>query len=221
MTRTAALAALHKARLYAILDTGYSKPEDWPALGRQLIDGGAGIVQIRAKGASRDDIVRWSAPVIPLFHAAGIPLILNDYPDLVPVTGAAGCHVGQDDIAVAEARSLAGPEAIIGKSTHSLAQAVAGEAEGPDYLGFGPIFATPTKPTYVPIGMDDIAEAGRRVSIPWFCIGGIKKENTATLAVAGAQRVVIVSGLLTAPDPAAYAREVLKELNREGAKTRS
>ena len=80
-----------------------------------------------------------------LCGAHQVPLILNDHPELVKETGADGAHVGQDDVSVAEARALAGEHAIIGKSTHSLAQALAAQREGPDYIGFGPLFATPTK----------------------------------------------------------------------------
>ena len=121
-------------------------------------------------------------------------------------TGADGAHVGQDDVSVAEARALAGEHAIIGKSTHSLAQALAAQREGPDYIGFGPLFATPTKPDYPPIGLNEITPAQRLVSLPVFCIGGIKRENLSGVLAAGAQRVVIVSGILRAPDPQAYCQ---------------
>ena len=97
---------------------------------------------------------------------------------------------------------------IIGKSTHSLAQATAAAADGADYIGFGPLFATPTKPGRPAIGLDDIRRVHELVQIPIFCIGGIKLENLPTIIAAGARRVVIVSGLLQAPDIANYAREV-------------
>ena len=92
------------------------------------------------------------------------PFILNDHPDLVQETGADGAHVGQDDASVAEARELAGEHAIIGKSTHSLAQALAAQREQPDYIGFGPLFATPTKPDYPPIGLNEITRTAPRFS---------------------------------------------------------
>ena len=103
-------------------------------------------------------------------------------------------------------RARAGEDAIVGKSTHSLAQALAAEREGPDYIGFGPLFATPTKPDYPPIGLNEIMQAQRLVSLPVFCIGGIKRENLPGVLAAGAQRVVIVSGILKAPDPQAYCQ---------------
>jgi thiamine-phosphate pyrophosphorylase len=95
---------------------------------------------------------------------------------------------------------------LMGKSTHSREQALAARAEGADYIGFGPIFATPTKPDYPPIGLSDIKNVHRDVSIAIFCIGGIKLDNLEEIIAAGAHRVAIVSGLLKAPDIVEYAR---------------
>lgn len=214
MNRTQALASLQAARLYAILDTGYSSPSDWPRLAAALISGGVGILQIRAKQATPEEIIPWVAPVLEVTRPAGIPLILNDHPQLVPLTGADGCHIGQEDGTVAAAREKAGPGALVGKSTHSLEQAAATVAEAPDYIGFGPIFPTPTKPDYTPIGPGDIRAMEAATPVPAFCIGGIKRENTAKLVQMGATRVVIVSGLLLAPDPTGYAASV-RQLLRE------
>ncbi len=96
---------------------------------------------------------------------------------------------------------MAGPDALIGKSTHSLKQAVATAAEKPDYLGFGPLFPTPTKPSYSPIGTTEILEVHCLVNLPVFCIGGIKLVNLQEVIRAGAQRVVLVSDLLLAANP--------------------
>lgn len=201
------------ARLYAILDTGYSQPGQWPDLARRLIAGGAGILQIRAKGAAPDDIARWTGPVLGVTRPAGVPLILNDYPHLVPLTGADGCHIGQDGGPIAAARSAAGPGKWVGRSTHSLEQARAAQAEGADYLGFGPIFPTSTKPGRPAIGPDAIAAMSREITVPAYCIGGITPENLPGLIARGARRVVIVSALLTAPDPAAAARRACRLLD--------
>jgi len=177
------------------------------------------ILQLRAKDRSEEEIEQLGERIIPFTEAAGIPLIINDYPEMVPTFGAAGAHVGQDDKAVSDARwragrSLAGevPDPIIGKSTHSIAQAVAAEAEGADYIGFGPLFATPTKPGRPAIGLEDIRRVHELVKIPIFCIGGIKLENLASVVAAGATRVVVVSGILQAPDVAQYCREVKSAL---------
>jgi len=199
-------AALQEARLYGILDLGYVSEEDALAVARKMLEGGVQLLQLRAKGRSPQEIRAMARDLSPLCRAHQVPFILNDHPELVPETGADGAHVGQDDVSVAEARALAGEHAIIGKSTHSLAQALAAQREGPDYIGFGPLFATPTKPDYPPIGLNEIVHAQRLVSLPAFCIGGIKRENLPGVLAAGAQRVVIVSGILKAPDPQAYCR---------------
>lgn len=148
--------------------------------------------------------------VLPLVRAAGGLLILNDQPHLVPIVGADGAHIGQDDMTVAAARTLAGETAIIGLSTHSLQQVEQAVLQQPDYIGFGPLFATPTKPDYKPIGLDDISKAQAIVSFPLFCIGGITDKTLPQVIDAGAQRVVIVSALLKAEDPEALTQSCIK-----------
>ncbi len=193
-------------RLYGILDTGYCAPDAMSAMLAAMLRGGVDVVQLRAKDLPPDRIAELARQLHPLSRAAGVPFILNDHPALAAETGVEGVHVGQEDLRVEESRRLAGPGKIIGLSTHSPAQAEAGAAQQPDYIGFGPIFATPTKPDYIPVGMDDIAEVHRRVELPVFCIGGIKLENLPAVLAAGARRVVIVSGILTADDSEAYTR---------------
>ena len=188
-------------RLYGILDTGYVSPERMADMARSLISGGIDILQLRAKKETPEALLSMARAISPLCREAEVPFILNDYPSLVREAGADGAHVGQDDMSVQEARKLAGPGALVGKSTHSLQQALATAAESPDYIGFGPLFATPTKPDYQPIGMAEISEVHARVSLPIFCIGGIKVSNLNEVIHAGAFRVVIVSDLLKADDP--------------------
>lgn len=190
-----------ECRLYGILDTGYVTRDRMVGMALSLIAGGIDILQLRAKKETPEAILEIALEIAPICRGAGIPFILNDHPELVRASGATGAHVGQDDIPVAEARELAGPGALIGKSTHSPEQAFAAAAEKPDYIGFGPLFATPTKPDYAPIGTGDISKAHRLPGLPIFCIGGIKLSNLPSVLSAGARRVVIVSDLLLAPDP--------------------
>jgi thiamine-phosphate pyrophosphorylase len=215
MTHSEITAKLRAARLYAILDTGYSDPEYWPILASQLIKGGVSIIQLRAKNSSQTEIESWAKKLQPLLAETQTPFVINDYPEIALAVGADICHIGQDDLSVAEARKRSGGK-IIGKSTHSLAQAQDAQEEGADYIGFGPLFATPTKPAYKPIGIADIASMTQLIHIPHFCIGGIKLENVAQLKEAGAQRVVIVSGLLKASDPTHYAEQVCTALEPPG-----
>ena len=200
---------LDDARLYGILDLGYVEPAKAAETAVLMLEGGVQVMQLRAKSASPALITALAKELAPLCRSHGVPLILNDHPELVQETGADGAHVGQDDMTVAEARRLAGAGAIIGKSTHSLAQAIAAQEERPDYIGFGPLFATPTKPDYAAIGLSDIAEVHQRVSVPIFCIGGIKRENLPQVRSNGARRVVIVSGILRANDIGNYCRDCL------------
>ena len=211
------ISRLQNARLYGILDLGYVKEAEAPTVAHSMLEGGVQVLQLRAKTMDAAQFARLALALAPLCRDYSVPFILNDHPGLVRETGADGAHVGQDDMSVAEARSLAGDGALIGKSTHSLAQATAALAEAPDYLGFGPLFATATKPDYSPIGLAEIAEVHRLVSLPIFCIGGIKRENLPAVLAAGAERVVIVSGILTSTCPSSYIADCLQKLAKGDA----
>lgn len=205
-------AALKRARLYAILDASYAPPSRWPELAEKLVLGGVTFFQLRAKHLSPAEILKAARTLVPLLAERGIPLVLNDYPELVVPSGAAGCHLGQDDLGIPEARRLLGSASILGLSTHSPCQAVAGQAVGADYLGFGPLYATGTKPGVSPIGPQKISEVVGKVTLPFFCIGGLNPDRVTAIAQHGATRVCLVSHLLLAPDPTAAAREILLRL---------
>lgn len=196
------------ARLYGILDLGYVARMESAAVTARILAGGIDIIQLRAKNISPEEIEAIARSIHPLTGEAGVPLIINDHAEIAARIDAEGVHAGQDDPSVAEVREAVGNNSLIGKSTHSREQALAAAAEGADYIGFGPIFSTPTKPDYRPIGLDDIAWVHERVDIPIFCIGGIKKENVQTVIDAGAKRVVIVSGILHAGDIESYIQDV-------------
>ncbi len=198
------MANLYHCHLYGILDLGYVARDEVASVARELVDGGVDLLQLRAKGFSKDDIAAMACQVQPIAKIAQVPFIINDHADIALAVEADGVHVGQDDDSVAEARAIVGDQAIVGKSTHSLEQARAAAKEPVDYIGFGPLFATPTKPEYTPIGLDDIAQVHVDLDIPIFCIGGVKKENLPTIKAQGAQRGVIVSGILQSADKAAY-----------------
>jgi len=201
------------ARLYAIVDTGYVALEQIPAITRQLVQGGVDLIQLRAKGLPPEHITELGLSMRKVIPWAGPLFILNDHPDLAGPVGADGIHVGQDDLPVAEARTVAGDTVLVGKSTHSLDQAVAAEKEGADYIGVGPIFATPTKPDYTPVGPGLISQVRERVQVPQFCIGGVNEDTLSTVLAAGARRVVIVSALLRATDIPAYCARVRARLD--------
>jgi thiamine-phosphate pyrophosphorylase len=205
--------------LYGIVDLGCTAPANVAFTAEKMIEGGVDIIQLRAKNYSEKDVLWFAEEIAPVTRAGGVPFIINDYPEISAEVGAQGTHVGQDDLTPEQARILAGKNAIIGKSTHSYTQAVVARAEGADYIGFGPLFSTPTKPDYKPVGLAEIRRVHELVRIPIFCIGGIKLDNLASVLAAGAKRAVIVSGILKAPDIAAYARDA-KAMLEENLKSK-
>jgi thiamine-phosphate pyrophosphorylase len=206
---------LSRSRLYAILDLGYVERDRAQEMTEALVAGGVDLLQLRAKGYPAREIERMGGELQAVAKPGAVPLIINDYAEVARNLGAEGLHLGQDDISISEARAIVGADCAIGKSTHSLDQAIRAFYEGADYIGFGPLFATPTKPDYPPIGLAEIEKVHDAVRIPIFCIGGIKLDNLPKVIEAGAQRVVIVSGLLQAADVAAYGQAAKQLLNRK------
>ena len=206
---------LSDCRLYGILDLGYVGIDDAERVTKSMIDGDVDLIQLRAKEHSVKEIVDLAGKLHQVTSAAGVPLIVNDHAEVAAKVPVEGVHLGQDDDSLAHARKKAGRHVLVGKSTHSLEQAVEAEREGADYVGFGPIFATPTKPDYQPIGLTGIKRVHNEITVPTFCIGGIKIDNLGQVIAAGARRVAIVSGLLRAPDIAKYARACKALLNPE------
>jgi thiamine-phosphate pyrophosphorylase len=205
---------LSRSFLYGIVDLGYVAPEKVAQVTAQLLQGGVDILQLRAKEHSKSEIVQFAGAMLPLTRAAQVPLILNDHADLLREVDAEGCHVGQEDFRIAEARELAGRDCIVGKSTHTLAQARQAEREGANYIGFGPLFPTGTKPTAKAVGLAEIRKLHEEVQLPIYCIGGVKLDNLGAIMQAGAKRVCIVSDLLLAPDVASRTVEVKLALTK-------
>lgn len=207
------LRKLSECQLYGILDLSYVENSDAVPAAEGMIEGGVDLIQLRGKERPIEELVDLASALHELTVRSSTPLIVNDYVEIAIRVPVEGVHVGQDDDAVAAVRRRVDREILVGKSTHSIDQALAGQREGADYLGFGPIFATPTKPGYQPIGLKEIEDVHRDVVLPIFCIGGIKIDNLKDVITAGARRVAIVSGMLQAPDIAEYARTCKNLLN--------
>ncbi len=205
---------ISECRLYAILDSAYLGGRDPGRVTFEMIQGGVDLIQVRAKDRREEEIAAWTREVLPVAHKASVGVIVNDHPEVAASVGADGVHVGQDDLSVRKARTIVGVGRWVGKSTHSMEQALRAEEEGPDYIGVGPVFATPTKPDYVPVGLPLVREVAARVKIPFFCIGGIKWENLDEVLRQGATRAVVVSGILQAVDAADYCRKLKSKLDR-------
>jgi thiamine-phosphate pyrophosphorylase len=201
--------ALQQAKLYGIIDLGYVHQDRLRETTAALCGGGIDILQLRAKGFSCADILPMARLIQPLVADAGIPFVINDFAELAAEIGADAVHIGQDDGSLDQVRKIIGPSMLIGRSTHSPAQAQAALAEGFDYIGFGPLFPTPTNVGRPGIGLNDVSSVNQSVGkkIPVFCIGGINLDNLTEIIRAGSNRAVIVSALLKAADIAGAVRQ--------------
>jgi len=200
------MSVLSECRLYGIIDLGYVEARDTARIAAQMIEGGVDLIQLRGKKQSLGELVNLAAELHDFIAKSSTPLIVNDYAEIARRVPVEGVHVGQDDDSIEIVRQKAAHAILVGKSTHSLEQARAAEREGADYIGFGPIFATPTKPDYAPIGLEHIGRVHAEVNLPIFCIGGINIDNLQSVIDAGARRVVMVSALLKAHSIVDYAR---------------
>jgi thiamine-phosphate pyrophosphorylase len=193
--------AIVSATLYLVCD---ARPDTFL---EQALRGGVDLVQLRLKDATDGEIVGVARRYRAVCASYGVPLILNDRPDLVAEAGADGVHVGQDDMPVARARELVGPDRVIGLSTHSPAQIDAAAAEPQiDYIGVGPVHSTPTKPGRPAVGLDLVRYAAVNAATPFFAIGGIDAGNVAAVRAAGATGIAVVRAITDAADPEAAAR---------------
>jgi thiamine-phosphate pyrophosphorylase len=207
---------LQDARLYLVLDRQVVEDEDrlFEIL-KQAVKGGVDLVQLRDKNGTAKDILAFSRRAVKLLKGR-IPLIINDRPDLAKAAGAQGVHVGQEDVSVELSRRILGPKAIIGVSCQTLAHARKAQNEGADYIGFGSVFKTLTKPSRSPMDLALLAQVVRESSIPVFAIGGIELENVPVLLSMGVKRVAVTRAICLSRD-AAKAAEDFCGLLRESA----
>jgi len=196
---------LAAARLYLVCDVR----EDAFLIG--ALRGGVQIVQLRSKDRSDQELEPVARRYRELCHLAGALLIINDRPELAARVDADGVHLGQEDMPVPQAREIVGRERLIGLSTHSRAQLDA--ADGVDYVGVGPVHATPTKPGRAAVGLELVRYAAAHARVPFFAIGGIDPGNLAAVIAAGGLRVAVVRALTEAADPKASAQAMRMQLD--------
>jgi thiamine-phosphate pyrophosphorylase len=198
------------ARLYLVCDSlpGDRSLED--VLGA-AISGGVDVVQLRDKQLEDGPLGEAAAAAADVCREHGALFVLNDRPDIAALLKADGVHVGQDDMPVAEAREIVGPDMLIGLSTHSQPQIDAEEARLADYIGVGPVYETPTKPGRPAVGLELVRYAAAHATRPFFAIGGLHAGNLGAALDAGAQRAVVLRAIAEAEDPELAARE-LREL---------
>jgi thiamine-phosphate pyrophosphorylase len=199
-------------RLYVILDAALiTSSERDCAL--SLAEAGVRLLQYRNKSASARQLFDSSRELAEALRPQGVTFIVNDRPDVAFLAGASGVHVGQDDLNVEQARLVVGREKLVGVSTHNLDQFERAAASSAEYIAVGPIFATSSKanPDAV-IGLDFVRKVRTLTAKPLVAIGGITRERAASVIEAGADSVAVISGILSAPDPAQRAREYINTL---------
>jgi thiamine-phosphate pyrophosphorylase len=194
-----------ECRLYAFVDTAYLHGRAPELLAKQLCDGGADLIQLRAKESSLEEIRRMAEKILPVTRRANVGLVINDHLEIAREVGADICHLGQEDFfeaghTHASQLRIQNEKLKIGLSTHASEQAQCAIAAGADYIAIGPVYATGTKPTAKPVTLDYVRWAAANVKTPWFAIGGINLQNLDDVLAAGAQRICVVSAILNSDD---------------------
>jgi thiamine-phosphate pyrophosphorylase len=187
-----------ESRLYLVTPV---RPE-LEAFLEAAVKGGVDLVQVRERGLPDGELLRALALARAVTRRLGVPLVVNDRPDLATLCEADYVHVGQDDLPVEAARAFG---VGVGLSTHAREEIDAAEA---DYIGVGPVYATPTKEGRRPVGLELVRYAAERARLPWFAVGGIDGTNVADVVAAGARRIAVVRAIVDAPDPERAARDL-------------
>lgn len=195
-------------RVYAVTDSAWLAGRALEDVVAQAIEGGATFVQLREKTCSHEERVALARRVLAVCRAARVPFVVNDDVACAREVGADGVHVGQGDMACARARALLGPDAIVGVSAHTPAEAQAAWLAGADYLGTGAVFSTATKADANDVGLDGLRAVCAATSLPVVAIGGISLANVGELAGSGACGAAVVSAIFAAEDPMAATRSL-------------
>lgn len=205
---------LADARLY-ILVGSLDSTAAFERLVKMLVAGEADVIQLRDKGLPDRTLLERAKVLAAAVAGSRTLFIMNDRPDLAALAGAAGVHVGQDELSVSEARAIVGPRALVGVSTHTIEQARAAVLDGADYIGVGPTFPSQTKAFAAFAGLDFVAAVAREIRLPAFAIGGIDEENLPQVIRAGLRRVAVSGAVTRAADPLAAVRRLKEMLHEE------
>lgn len=200
--------------LVAILDRAFEPGLTPEELAAQVIEGGATCIQVRLKHEGGRSVRDFVSRVISVARPAGVPVIVNDRLDVALAVGAEGVHLGEEDLPVADARRIGGAGLVIGSSAASVDQAMLGRDQGADYLGVGPVFATPLKPGVSPVGRDLIPAIRRIISLPIVAIGGIDDSNLHIPLAQGADGIAVISALHQCPSPGMSASRLKQALDK-------
>jgi len=202
-----------KVKLYVLITESMCR-DDWMTTARQAIDGGAGCLQLREKELDDGELLKRARRLAELCREHGVLFMVNDRPDIAVLSDADGVHLGQQDLSLADARKIVGPDRLIGFSTHTPEQFYAAVKRGPDYIAVGPMFNSTTKPQLQVSGVDLLSLAVHETSIPIVPIGGITASNLDELIDAGAERVSVCSAVIGADNIAEAANEFVTLLEQ-------
>lgn len=197
--------------LYLVTDRDLMSTDTLVEAVEAACTGDVTLVQLREKHVTRDEYERIAREVKRICDTYDVPLIINDSPEVAVAVGAAGVHVGQEDLEASRVRDIVGPDAIVGVSAASVAEARAAQAAGADYLGVGAITPTATKPEAGVLTIDELREIVDSVDIPVVAIGGVNAQTIPSLAGLGLAGYSVVSAIIAAPDIEAASHE-LREL---------
>ncbi len=204
---------LEKSRLYIIADNAALKKISAYQAAARIKNSGVDIIQLRAKCLKKEDSLSEALKLRKLLSGTGIIFIVNDYIDIAKISDADGIHLGQSDTSIGIARKILGENKIIGVSCHSLKQAIAAQNKGADYISIGPVFRTPTKPEYKPVGLKLLKAVSKKIKIPFFAIGGINKDTIREVLSYGAKRVAVCGAVCAAKNMASSASYLEKILH--------
>jgi thiamine-phosphate pyrophosphorylase len=212
VTRTS-LWRLADARLYVLVD-GRSNADEFERLVRSLIEAGVDIVQLRVKRLTDRELIGRARQLRALTRGTTTLFVMNDRPDVARLTDADGVHVGQEELTVKDARTIVGPRALIGVSTHSVEQARQAVLDGANYIGVGPTFASPTKEFETYPGLELLRAVAGEIRLPAFAIGGITLANVEEVLSTGIRRVAVSSAVCEAADAASAAKKLRQKLDQ-------
>lgn len=203
--------------IYLVTDDGCLQGRALLDCVREALEGGVTLVQYRAKTASSAEMYAEALQLKALCDSFNVPLIINDRLDIAMAVGAAGVHLGQDDLPCAAARRILGEDYLIGVSAHNPAEAKAALQSGADYLGCGAVFGTATKADVKKLGTEGLEAICKAKELPVVGIGGVTADNYREVRAAGADGAAIVSGILAQPDIRTTVRAIAK-VSQEFAK---
>ena len=212
VSRGQAKEQLSQMRLYVLISSELCK-KDPLEVAKDVLNGGADVIQLREKQMEAGKYLELATKMAELCRQRDKLFIVNDRPDIAVAAGANGVHLGQEDLAVGQARKVLSGEMIIGVSTHNIEQAKQAATDGADYIGVGPVFATGTKPSAEPVTVEYVRQTANEIDLPQTVIGGITLDNIVEVMTAGAKCVAVCSAIICADEPGNVSREFIRRLS--------